>query len=136
MTKATFGKLAGVLLALALTSGCAAVALMGVGAAAGLGTYKYIEGTMEQDYPRAMQETYNACLAACRRLNLRVTAQQYGALESRIEAVQMPDTTVKITLEAKPNNITTVKVRFGLLGNEPQSIKFHQEVMRELGIRG
>ncbi len=132
--KLWYAKLAALLAVLGLVSGCA-LTLLGVGAAAGVGAYKYVEGTMEQDYPRGMQETYNACLAACRKLNLRVSAQQFGALESRIEAVQAPDTSVKIQLQAKPNNITTVKVRFGLMGNENQSIRFHQEVMRELGLR-
>lgn len=132
--KLWYGKVAALLVALGLISGCA-LTLLGMGAAAGVGAYKYVEGTMEQDYPRGMQETFNACLAACRKLNLRVAAQQFGAMESKIEAIQAPDTSVKIHLEAKPNNITTVKVRFGLMGNENQSIRFHQEVMRELGIK-
>ncbi len=136
MKKRWGGAVVAVAVAVALGSGCAAMTLMGVGAAAGLGAYKYMEGTSEQDYPRNMQEVFNASLAACRKLNLRVSAQQFGALESKIEAVQAPDTTVKIHLVAKPNNITTLKVRFGLLGNENMSIKFHQEVMRELGLKG
>lgn len=136
MKKRWCGAAVAVAAALTLGSGCVPMALMGVGAAAAVGAYKYVEGTSEQDYPRSMQEVFNAALAACRKLNLRVTAQQFGALESRIEAVQSPDTTVKIQLVGKPNNITTLKVRFGLMGNESMSMKFHQEVMRELGIRG
>lgn len=117
-----------------MLSGCALM-LLGAGAAAGVGAYKYVEGTMEKDYPRAMQPTYQACISAANTMGLRVAQQQYGPTESRIEAVQPPDTTVKIQLVARPNNITTVKVRFGLMGNEDQSAYFHRLVMKNLGIQ-
>jgi len=126
-------KLAGLGLSLLILSGCA-VTLLGVGAAAGIGTYKWVEGTMEKDYPRAMQPTYQACMSAASTMGLRVAQQQYGPTESRIEAVQPPDTTVKIQLVARPNNITTVKVRFGFMGNEDQSAYFHRLVMKNLGV--
>ena len=37
-----------------------------------------------------------------------------------------PDTNVKIQLVARPNQITTVKVRFGLMGNVDASAYFHR----------
>jgi hypothetical protein len=117
-----------------MLSGCA-VMLLGAGAAAGVGAYKYVEGTMEKDYPREMQPTYQACIAAANTMGLRVAQQQYGQTESRIEAVQPPDTTVKIQLVARPQQITTVKVRFGIMGNEDQSAYFHRLVMKNLGIQ-
>ena len=126
-------KLVGVLLCVVMNSGCPLV-LIGAGAAAGIGAYKYVEGTMEKDYPRPMQPTYQACMSAASTMSLRVAQQHYGQTESRIEAVQPPDTTVKIQLVARPNNITTVKVRFGMMGNEDQSMYFHRLVMKNLGV--
>jgi hypothetical protein len=120
-------------LSLLLLSGCA-LTLLGVGAAAGVGAYKWVEGTMEKDYPRPMQPTYQACMAAANTMGLRVAQQHYNMTESRIEAVQPPDTNVKIQLVARPNDITTVKVRFGLMGNKDQSAYFHRLVMKNLGI--
>jgi hypothetical protein len=120
-------------LCLLMLSGCA-VMLLGAGAAAGIGAYKYVEGTMEKDYPRPMQPTYQACISAANTMGLRVAQQHYGQTESRIEAVQPPNTTVKIQLVARPNNITTVKVRFGMMGNEDQSAYFHRLVMKNLGV--
>jgi hypothetical protein len=120
-------------LCLLMLSGCA-VMLLGAGAAAGIGAYKYVEGTMEKDYPRPMQPTYQACVSAANTMGLRVAQQHYGQTESRIEAVQPPNTTVKIQLVARPNNITTVKVRFGMMGNEDQSAYFHRLVMKNLGV--
>lgn len=127
-------QLAGVLLVLLFTAGCVETVLIGAGAAAAIGTYKWMEGTMEKDYPRGMQETWNGALAACRDLSLKIATQQYNPLDSRIEAVQPPDTNVKVQLIARPNNITTVKVRFGMLGNVDASGYFHRRIMQHLGV--
>jgi hypothetical protein len=127
-------RLAGLLVALLFTSACIETVLIGVGASTAIGAYKWMEGTMEKDYPRPMQETFNATLAACKDLGLKISAQQYNALDSRIEAVQPPDTTVKIQLVGRPNQITTVKVRFGLMGNQDASAYFHRRIMYHLGM--
>jgi hypothetical protein len=127
-------RLAGVLVVLLFTAACVETILLGIGATAALGTYKWIEGTMEKDYPRPMQETWNATLAACRDLNMKITGQQFAPMDSRIEAVQPPDTNVKIHLVGRPNQITTVKVRFGLMGNVDASAYFHRRIMHHLGM--
>ena len=127
-------KLAGLLLGLLFTSACVPMLLMGVGGAAAIGSYKWVEGTMEKDYPRPMQEVWNATLKAAKTLNLRIASQQYGALESKMEAVQPPDTNVKVQLIARPNQITTVKIRFGMMGNTDNSAYFHRQIMKNLGL--
>jgi hypothetical protein len=127
-------KLGAAVLALALAAGCVPMLLMGVGGAGAIGTYKWIEGTMEKDYPRPMGEVWNATLAAAKDMNLKIQTQQYGALESRIEAVAPPDTNVKVQVIARPNSITTVKVRFGLMGNQDYSAYFHRRIMQHLGM--
>ena len=127
-------RLAGLLVGLLFTAACIETVLLGVGATTAIGAYKWMEGTMEKDYPRPMQETFNATLAACKDLGLKISSQQYGPTESRLEAVQPPDTTVKIQLLARPNQITTVKVRFGLMGNQDASAYFHRRVMHHLGM--
>ena len=127
-------KLGGLLVVLLFTTGCVAMMLMSAGGMAALGTYKWVEGTMEKDYPRPMQEVYNACLQASNDLKLKISGQQYGPLESKIEAVQPPDTTVKIQLIARPNQITTLKVRFGMMGNQDASAYFNRRVMHHLGM--
>ncbi len=127
-------KLAAVLVATAMAAGCAATILMGVGGLAALGTYKWIEGTMEKDYPRPMQETYNAALEAAKSLNIRVTEDQFGPSESRINGVTQDNTTVKVDLVARPNGITTVKIRFGMMGNADWSAYYHRQIMKILRI--
>jgi hypothetical protein len=127
-------KLGALALGLFLLAGCVETILIGLGGAAAIGTYKWMEGTMEKDYPRPMQETWNAALAACKDLSLKITTQEYSPLESKIEAVAPPDTNVKIQLVARPNQITTVKVRFGLIGNVDASAYFHRRIMHHLGM--
>jgi hypothetical protein len=117
-----------------LTSGCAAMMLMSLGGAAAIGSYKWMEGTMEKDYPRPMQEVWNAALAACKDMKLNIKGQQFGPLESHIDAVAPPDTNVNIQLVARPNQITTVKVRFGWMGNQDASAYFNRRIMTHLGI--
>src|SRR5574340_46239 len=91
-------KLAAVLVAMAMAAGCAATLLMGVGGLTALGTYKWVEGTMEKDYPRPMQETFNAAMEGARRLNLKITSAQYNPSESRILASTPDGTDVKVEL--------------------------------------
>jgi hypothetical protein len=127
-------KLGILLAALLLTAGCVETMLLGLGATAAIGSYKWLEGTMEKDYPRGMQETWNATLKACGDLQLKIQTQQFNPTESTIEAVAPPDTNVKIQLIARPNQITTVKVRFGLMGNQDASAYFHRRIMEHLSL--
>ena len=120
--------------ALFLTAGCEAMLLMSAGGTAAIGSYKWVEGTMEKDYPRPIQDTWNAALAACRDLQLKITAQEYNPIDSHIEAIQPPDSSVKIQLIARPNQITTVKVRFGMMGNQDASAYFNRRIMVHLGM--
>jgi hypothetical protein len=127
-------QVAGLLLALVMIPGCIETMLLSAGAAAGMGSYKWVEGTVEKDYPRPMGPTWQAVLAAAKDLNLKVSGQQYAPLESKLEAVQPPDTGVKVLALARPNDITTVGVRFGFMGNLDSSAYFHRRIMHHLGI--
>jgi hypothetical protein len=127
-------KLAVVLVAMALAAGCAATLLMGVGGLAALGTYKWVEGTMEKDYPRPMQETFNAAMEAAKQLQLTISSEQYTPAESKILATTQDGTSVKVELIARPNGITTVKIRFGMMGNADWSGYYHRRIMTILHI--
>jgi hypothetical protein len=127
-------RLAAALVAMAMTAGCAATVLMGLGGLTALGSYKWVEGTMEKDYPRPMQETFNAALEAAKKLNLKITAQQFAPSESRIDAVTQDGTNVKVELVARPNEITTVKIRFGMMGNADWSAYYHRQIMKIMNI--
>jgi Protein of unknown function (DUF3568) len=124
-------RVAGFLLVVLLLGGC----LMGVGAMLGVGAYQWMEGTMAKDYPRKMEPTYHACVEACKIMKLKITKESYSPTHSNIDATATDGTNVYIELIARPNDITTVKVRFGLIGNKDQSAYFHRNVMKYLGIQ-
>jgi hypothetical protein len=127
-------KLLAMLALMAMTAGCYATALMGLGGLTALGTYKWVEGTMEKDYPRPMKETYDAALEAAKKLNLKVVNTKYSPTESRIDAATQDGTNVTVQLVARPNEITTVKIRFGMMGNADWSAYYHRQIMRILHI--
>ena len=127
-------KLMAVLVAMAMAAGCVATLLMGVGGLAALGTYKWVEGTMEKDYPRPMQETYDAAMEGARTLNLKISSELYTPSESKILAATQDGTEVKVDLIARPNEITTVKIRFGTFGNKDWSAYYHRQIMKILRI--
>ena len=124
------GKVAGIFLLIVMMGGC----LVAVGAALGIGAYTWVEGTMAKDYPRPMEPTYRACIETCQIMALTVEKENYDPTHSYIQAFAKDGTKVNIELIARPNNITTVKVRFGFMGNKDQSAYFHRNVMRILGI--
>jgi hypothetical protein len=130
MLRTTSWKFAGIFLIMVLLGGC----LVGVGAMVGVGAYQWMEGTMAKDYPRTMEPTYQACVAACKTMKLTIKKESYSPMDSTISATSPDGSNVSIDLIARPNNITTVKVRFGFMGNKDQSAYFHRNVMKNLGI--
>ena len=127
-------KLMAVLVVMAMGAGCAATVLMGLGGLAALGTYKWVEGTMEKDYPRPMKETFDATMQGAKTLELTISSELYAPSESKILATTQDGTTVKVELIARPNEITTVKIRFGLMGNADWSAYYHRQIMKILHI--
>ena len=130
MVQKWWGQVAGLFLVVLLLGGC----LLGVGAMLGVGAYQWMEGTMAKDYPRTMEPTYQACVAACKTMNLTIKKESYSLMHSNITAASPDGANVYIELIARPNDITTVKVRFGFMGNKDQSAYFHRNVMKNLGI--
>lgn len=124
------GRLLAIILMVMMVDGC----LLGVGAALGIGAYQWMEGTMAKDYPRTMEPTYKACVQACNIMKLTIKKESYSPMRSSIVAATEAGMNVNIELLARPNNITTVKVRFGFMGDKDQSAYFHRNVMKALGI--
>lgn len=128
------GRLVAGICGLLLVAGCVETALIGVGAGAALGGYKWWEGNLTRDYPRPLPEMWQASLNALNHFKMKVVDKKYSPLTAMIHAVQADGTEVKVSLEAQPNRITTVGVRFGLMGNRDASEMFHNQLAREVGL--
>ena len=123
-------KLGVIFLAVLLLGGC----LMAVGSAIGVGAYKWAEATMENDFPRKMEPTYRACVDASQAMKLTLKKESYSPTRSSILASTTGGTNVTIELFARPHDITTVKVRFGFIGDKDQSAYFLRTVSKKLGV--
>ena len=104
--------------AAAALPGCLALA---VGAAAGVGTYAYVEGELKTMFDSNLDRTWDATRAAIDDLQFRVEESTKDALGARLVAREADGKTVKINEEAKGGNLTEVRVRVGTFGDEAQS---------------
>ncbi|WP_051295077.1 DUF3568 family protein [Maridesulfovibrio bastinii] len=109
-------------------SGCAAVVLGG--AAAG-GTYVYVAGQAKQQFNASLDRTYQAAIAACGKLNLRIEKKEKKLSDASITAKDS-DTTVMIDIERKSSNISEVSVRYGILGDEQSSSQILSAIKNSL----
>lgn len=101
----TATRLLSLLLVLGALTGCA----VAVGAAAGVGTYKYIENKSTQDYRASLRATYDATLAALPELGYpAATTAQLGPTEAKVKAGK-----ATVTMASFPNAMTRVAVSVG-----------------------
>ncbi len=107
-------------LALGGAGGCVAVAL-GVGAAAGIGTYAYVEGELTDTEEVPLDKGYAAAQAAVKDLQFAPKEDSKDALQARIVATEPDQTEIKITLESKGDKLTKFGIRVGLFGDESKS---------------
>ena len=73
-------------------------------------------------------------MGAAKNLNLKISSEQFTLSESKILASTQDGTDVKVELIARPNEITTVKIRFGMMGNKDWSGYYHRQIMKILRI--
>jgi hypothetical protein len=110
-----------------LISGCTAALIGGAALGAGSGTYFYINGEMKTDYYQSFDTTWSACqkaVADMRGLDV-VPDKEIG--KGKISAV-INDEKVKISVNYKAKNLTTVSIRVGLIGNKLSSQLIHDKI--------
>jgi len=117
-----------------LISGCTAALIGGAAVGAGSGTYFYINGEMKTDYYSSFDTTWNACektVADMRGLDV-LPEKEIG--KGKISAV-INDEKVKISVDYKAKDVTTVSIRVGLIGNKLSSQLIHDKVRDNLAKR-
>ncbi|MBI5675690.1 MAG: DUF3568 family protein [Nitrospirae bacterium] len=126
------------MLALLLSSliffyGCAAV-LLGVGAGVGIGAYKYVEGNLSREYPVAYTKAWDASNTALANLKIGVTNSLNNGTKGTIEAVQKDGAKVVLNLKDKGQNVTSISVRAGILGDRKSAERIHNAIASEAGL--
>jgi hypothetical protein len=122
-----------ILLSLTL-SGCAFLVAAGVGAGAAVGTMEYVKGELKQAYAASMEKAWNASLAVVEAMNMKVTEKSIDNLDQnrRILGQTADKKDFQITLESLGKDVTMVKVRMGLFGDEGASRRIHEAIAQNL----
>jgi hypothetical protein len=121
------------LFTLFLFSGCGPETLLvaGVAGGAGAGTYFYINGELKADYNASLEQVWAACEKTVAGMKgtdvIRTKEIAKGTIETKIS-----DEKVKIAIEYKTKNVTTVSVRVGVLGNKLASQLLHDKIAENM----
>ena len=126
------GILTVLLLLLFAIQGCAAVAGAGIGAAAASGVMAYQNGELETAYAAPYNQTWKATIKAMEKMNLKVTGTHKGATEGTVESKQADGTKVTTKLKSSSQDVTSVKIRVGILGDEEASRTIDRYIRAEL----
>ena len=101
-----------------LTSmGCTA-ALVAGGAAAGIGTYKYIKGELESTEKVSLDKAYQATQTAMEDLEFTITSKQKDAFDGEVIARRATGKKVTVKLKRQSDSVTQIRIRVGTFGDE------------------
>jgi hypothetical protein len=114
--------------------GCAFFVVAGAGAAVGVGASEYIGGELKQAYAAPMEKTWNASLATTDELKMKATEKSIDNLDQNrvIKGKTEDGKDFQISLETLGKDVTMVKVRIGLFGDEKNSRTIHETIAKNL----
>lgn len=119
----------GMLLAgvLTITSGCLAVA-----AGAGAGAVAWVRGDLEASLNARFDRTVNATNKAIEQLGFAKLSEQKDALLGTIVARNAADKKIEIKLNTVADNVTKVRIRVGVIGDEALSMTILEKIKSNL----
>jgi hypothetical protein len=115
-------------------TGCAFFVAAGAGAAVGVGAAEYIGGELKQAYAAPMEKTWNASIATTDELKMKTTEKSIDNLDKNrvIKGKTEDKKDFQIALESLGKDVTMVKVRIGLFGDEKSSRTVHEMIAKKL----
>jgi len=130
-------RVAGVLVllfSLTVLWGCELLLIGGIGAGLGVGTYKYIEGKLERQYPLEYRKAWDATNTALANLQISVSGSLNEEVKGEIEAVRKDGTKILVSLKDMGQKVTTIGIRVGTFGDRSESERIHNEIASVAGI--
>jgi len=123
-----------IILSAATTSAGCALFAAGAGVAAGVGAAEYVRGELKQAYAAPMEKAWNASLAAAADMKMKTTEKSIDNLDQNrvIKGKTEDGKDFQISLEALSKDVTTVKVRIGVFGDEAYSKKIQEAIGKNL----
>jgi hypothetical protein len=115
-------------------TGCALFVAAGAGAAVAIGTAEYMVGELKQAYASPMEKTWNASIATTDELKMTTTEKSIDNLDKNrvIKGRTEDGKDFQVALEALGKDVTMVKVRIGLFGDEKSSKTVHATIAKML----
>lgn len=113
-------------------SGCAGLVLAG-GAAAGAGTYAYINGELNVTENASISKTWVATRAAVQEMNLRIVSENHDALTGRVHAKGAGNKDIYINLKSLSERETEIRIRVGVFGDEVLSERILTHIEKQIG---
>jgi hypothetical protein len=114
-----------------LAQGCA-VALVGAGVGAGVGTVAYLKGDLEAVESKDIDTVLEATEKALEELEIMVSTKTKDKMSAVIVARDAQDKKITIKLSATTEGNTTLSIRVGLFGNETKSRLIYQKIREKL----
>ena len=109
-------------------AGCAAIVVGGAVAAAGVGTYAYVNGEMKGTEAVSMDQAWSASQAAMKDLEFPILNKAKDALEAELTARTATDKRVVIKLKRVTDTATEIRIRVGTWGDEAMSQKILDKI--------
>jgi hypothetical protein len=122
----------GLLLALAGSSGCIAVAVVG-GAAAGAGVVYWVEGALRTTLGHPIREVHDATVQVLNNLGVGIVADKTESFTGEIESALRGGSEVRVYLKAVSSSATEVTIRVGTFGDQAQSEMVLNAIEARLG---
>jgi hypothetical protein len=122
------------ILCVAMASAGCALFVAGAGVAAGVGGAEYVQGELKQAYAAPMEKAWNASLATVDELKMKTTEKWIDNQDQNrgIKGKTHEKEDFQIALEAMSKDVTMVKVRIGVFGDEAYSKRIQEVIAKNL----
>ena len=110
---------------LVLNNGCASLL---VGGAVGAGTVAYIGGELKSAEEVSLNRAWKAAQNAMDNLGFTITSKEKDAFYGQLIARGASDKKIKIKLKKQADNITEIKIRVGIFGDESMSRQILEKI--------
>lgn len=110
--------------------GC--VVPLAAGAAAGYGTFEYVNGEMQYAVYAGVDKTVKAAAAVLKERGWNVTEYRHDATSGWFRCLTTDKTQVDIDVKYRSSEFTKVSVRYGAFGDELESKRLIEQVKAKL----
>ncbi len=119
-----------------LTMGCSGCVLLaaGAGVGAGVGATQYVRGVLTQTYAAPIDKAWDATIAAVNEMKMKPAEKSIDNMDQKrwIKGKTEENRDFEIQLVALSKEVTSVKVRIGMFGDEAYSRRLQELIGKNL----